>query len=63
MSFYYQFINVIKCRLTSETDIKSYQQKLREVEKSADELQSKLAKKEREAEARSQEKVNCRDFK
>ena len=44
-------------RLTSETDIKSYQQKLREIEKANDDLQSKLAKKEREAEARSQEKV------
>ena len=51
-------INSCCFRLTSETDIKSYQQKLREVEKANDELQSKLGKKEREAEARSQEKVS-----
>ena len=48
-------------RLTNETDIKSYQQKLREVEKASDEFQSKLAKKEREAEARTQEKEELLD--
>jgi dishevelled associated activator of morphogenesis len=48
-------------RLTNETDIKSYQQKLREVEKANDEIQSKLTKKEREAEIRTQEKEELLD--
>ncbi|KAL3874321.1 hypothetical protein ACJMK2_037352 [Sinanodonta woodiana] len=47
--------NVIM-RLTNEEDIKGYQQKLREHEKATEELNLKLAKKERECEAKSQEK-------
>ncbi|PVD26555.1 hypothetical protein C0Q70_14232 [Pomacea canaliculata] len=43
-------------QLQSETDIKVYQQKLREAEKTAEEINAKLAKKERECEVRSQEK-------
>jgi dishevelled associated activator of morphogenesis len=43
-------------RLQSETDIKVYQQKLREAEKQAEEVTAKLAKKERECEARQEEK-------
>ncbi|XP_041351931.1 disheveled-associated activator of morphogenesis 2-like [Gigantopelta aegis] len=43
-------------QLASENDVKSYQQKLREVEKSNDELNAKLEKKERECEVRLQEK-------
>ncbi|XP_052768574.1 disheveled-associated activator of morphogenesis 1-like isoform X2 [Mya arenaria] len=56
-------INVRKTilMLTNETDIKSYQQKLREVEKAHDDLQSKLTKKEREAEVRHQEKEELLD--
>ncbi|XP_060571050.1 disheveled-associated activator of morphogenesis 1-like [Ruditapes philippinarum] len=56
-------INVKKTilMLTNETDIKSYQQKLREVEKANDEIQSKLTKKEREAEIRTQEKEELLD--
>ena len=48
-------------RLTNETDIKSYQGKLRDVEKANEDLQSKLTKKEREAEARNQEKEELLD--
>ena len=44
-------------RLASETDIKSYQAKLRDAEKVNDELAAKLAKKERECEIRVEEKV------
>ncbi|KAK7103370.1 disheveled-associated activator of morphogenesis 1-like [Littorina saxatilis] len=46
----------IVMQLQSETDIKVYQQKLREAEKATDELTAKLAKKERECEARLEEK-------
>lgn len=45
-------------RLASENDVKAFQQKLREMEKSNDELNAKLAKKERECEVRLQEKVH-----
>ena len=48
---------VFSCRLQSETDIKVYQQKLREAEKLSDELNAKLAKKEHECETRLAEKV------
>ena len=48
---------VSSCRLQSETDIKVYQQKLREAEKLSDELNAKLAKKEHECETRLAEKV------
>lgn len=56
-------INVKKTilMLTNETDIKSYQQKLREMEKASDEIQAKLTKKEREAEIRGQEKEELLD--
>ncbi|XP_052275051.1 disheveled-associated activator of morphogenesis 1-like isoform X2 [Dreissena polymorpha] len=56
-------INVKKTilMLTNETDIKSYQGKLRDVEKANEDLQSKLTKKEREAEARNQEKEELLD--
>ncbi|KAL4238139.1 Dishevelled associated activator of morphogenesis 2 [Mactra antiquata] len=56
-------INVKKTilMLTNETDIKSYQTKLREVEKANDELQAKLTKKERETEVRTQEKEELLD--
>ncbi|XP_059163759.1 disheveled-associated activator of morphogenesis 2-like [Physella acuta] len=43
-------------QLASETDIKSFQTKLREAEKASDELAAKLAKKERECEVRLEEK-------
>ncbi|XP_048259001.1 disheveled-associated activator of morphogenesis 1-like [Haliotis rufescens] len=43
-------------QLASENDVKAFQQKLREMEKSNDELNAKLAKKERECEVRLQEK-------
>ncbi|KAK6997787.1 disheveled-associated activator of morphogenesis 1 [Biomphalaria glabrata] len=43
-------------QLANDTDVKSFQTKLREAEKSADELQAKLAKKERECEVRVEEK-------
>ncbi|XP_035825837.1 disheveled-associated activator of morphogenesis 1 [Aplysia californica] len=43
-------------QLASETDIKSFQTKLREAEKAGDELNAKLAKKERECEVRLEEK-------
>nr|KAG5696961.1 hypothetical protein BaRGS_008423 [Batillaria attramentaria] len=46
----------IVMQLQSETDIKVYQQKLREAEKASDELNAKLAKKERECEVRLEEK-------
>ncbi|XP_076441930.1 disheveled-associated activator of morphogenesis 1-like isoform X2 [Babylonia areolata] len=46
----------IVMQLQSETDIKVYQQKLREAEKATDELNAKLAKRERECEARLAEK-------
>lgn len=43
-------------QLASETDIKSFQAKLRDAEKANDELAAKLAKKERECEIRVEEK-------
>ncbi|KAH9489529.1 Dishevelled associated activator of morphogenesis 2 [Bulinus truncatus] len=43
-------------QLANDTDVKSFQTKLRDAEKSADELQAKLAKKERECEVRLEEK-------
>lgn len=54
---------VTHCRLQSETDIKVYQQKLRDAEKAADELTAKIAKKERECEVRLAEKVAMRSWK
>ena len=50
--------SLLFARLASETDIKSFQTKLREAEKANDELAAKLAKKERECEIRVEEKVN-----
>lgn len=44
--------------MSSGEDIKSLQQKLREMEKSQEELQSKVAKKERDCETKEQEKVS-----
>ncbi|KAK6182752.1 hypothetical protein SNE40_010364 [Patella caerulea] len=49
-------IQQITHRLASENDVKSFQTKLREAEKQNDELNAKLAKRERECEARFQEK-------
>ncbi|XP_078314875.1 disheveled-associated activator of morphogenesis 1-like isoform X2 [Crassostrea virginica] len=43
-------------QMSSGEDIKSLQQKLREMEKSQEELQSKVAKKERDCETKEQEK-------
>ncbi|XP_062616662.1 disheveled-associated activator of morphogenesis 1-like [Saccostrea cucullata] len=43
-------------QMTSGEDIKSLQQKLREMEKSQEDLQSKVAKKERDCEIKEQEK-------
>ncbi|ESO96460.1 hypothetical protein LOTGIDRAFT_159871 [Lottia gigantea] len=49
-------IQQITHRLASENDVKSFQNKLREAEKANDELNAKLAKRERECEARFEEK-------
>ncbi|KAJ8308329.1 hypothetical protein KUTeg_013203 [Tegillarca granosa] len=43
-------------QMSSDTDIKSYQQKLREMEKANEELQNKLTKMDRECEIRAEEK-------
>lgn len=45
-------------RLTHETAIKEAQHKMREVEKTNDDLSSRLSKKERECESKIQENVN-----
>jgi dishevelled associated activator of morphogenesis len=44
-------------RMGSGEDIKSLQQKLREMEKNQEDLQNKVAKKERDCEIKEQEKV------
>lgn len=43
-------------QMSSEYDIKTWQQKIRELEKNTDELQNKVAKKERECEIKAEEK-------
>lgn len=43
--------------MSSGEDVKSLQQKLREMEKGQEDLQSKVAKKERDCEMKEQEKV------
>ena len=45
--------------MSSGDDIKNVQQKLRDMEKSNEDLQNKLTKKEREIEIKTDEKVNC----
>lgn len=49
-------------RMSSGEDVKSLQQKLREMEKSQEDLQSKVAKKERDCEMKEQEKVRTSLF-
>jgi len=44
------------CRLAQENEVKSAQSKIREVQKENDELMRQLSKKERECEAKTQEK-------
>lgn len=48
--------------MSSGEDVKSLQQKLREMEKSQEDLQSKVAKKERDCEMKEQEKVRTSLF-
>lgn len=48
--------------MSSGEDIKSLQQKLREMEKNQDDLQNKVAKKERDCEIKEQEKVGIYSF-
>ena len=45
------------CRLANENTMKEVSQKMREIHKESDELAAKLAKKERECEAKAEEKV------
>jgi len=47
--------------LTNETDIKSYQTKLREVEKAHEEVTARLTKREREMEVRAAERDELLD--
>lgn len=49
-------------RMSSGEDVKSLQQKLREMEKGQEDLQSKVAKKERDCEMKEQEKVRTSLF-
>ncbi len=46
-------------RLANESEIKAVQTKMREIQKENDEVASKLAKKERECEAKAEEKVRA----
>lgn len=48
--------------MSSGEDVKSLQQKLREMEKGQEDLQSKVAKKERDCEMKEQEKVRTSLF-
>lgn len=48
--------------MSSWEDVKSLQQKLREMEKGQEDLQSKVAKKERDCEMKEQEKVRTSLF-
>ena len=57
-------LNVVNySRITNEAAIKETLQKLRDVEKENDEILSRLAKKERECEAKSVEKVGIMNYK
>jgi len=44
-------------RLANDSTVKEFQQKIREAQKENDELTSKLAKKERECEVKTEEQV------
>lgn len=48
--------------MSSGEDVKSLQQKLREMEKGQEDLQSKVVKKERDCEMKEQEKVRISLF-
>jgi len=58
--FRYVALNIARCRrrLANESTMKEFHQKIRDVQKENDDLQSKLAKKERECEVKLEEKVS-----
>lgn len=46
-------------RLANDSTVKEFQQKIRDAQKENEELTSKLAKKERECEVKTEEQVKC----
>lgn len=51
------FFFLLIFRMTSETDVQSLQQKLKDLTKQIEEMESKLAKKDHECEIKNEEKV------